>query len=158
MRRLWAKRPQSGRMLGKSKLAKMVWSGSLTPRPLTLAPGSANTWLYNSWEHWQHCACASRCTHLATGHFCSACYGCLMVVRPYSDCALGSTMGEEITVCLLLELLCGSGKNKCICSSYASLGFLPASLLALCLQWVQGTVYRVRNSETISNFLSLMTS
>ena len=158
MRRLWGKRPRSGRMLGKSKLAKMVWSGSLPRRPVTLAPGFASTWLYNSWEHWQHWACASRCTHLATGHSFSARYVVLWRWGRILTVLAGSTMGEENTMPLLLELLCQTQEHKCVCSSYASLSFLLASLFALCLQWVQGTVYTVRNSETVSNFLSLMTS
>ena len=46
-------------------------------------------------------------------------------------------------MCLLLQ----PGENKFISSSYGSLSFLPASMLAPCLPWVC-TVFMVRHSET----------
>ena len=55
---------------------------------------------------------------------------------------------RENTVCLLLRLLCQPGENE-QCSSCDSLSFLPASLLAPCLPWVQRTVCTVRNSKTV---------
>ena len=48
----------------------------------------------------------------------------------------GSTTRGENTAYLLLVLLCQSGENKCVCNSYDSLCFLPASLLVPCLAWV----------------------
>ena len=60
----------------------------------------------------------------------------------------GSTMRGEATARLLLWLLCQSGVNKLVCSSYDSLSFLPTTLLMLCLPWIQGTVCTMRNSET----------
>ena len=54
-----------------------------------------------------------------------------------------------VMLCLLLWLLHQSGENKCICSSYSSSHFLPASQLASCPPWVQWTVCTVRYSKTV---------
>ena len=43
---------------------------TLLPHSFLLTPGFVNTWWCNSWNHLQHCACASQCTHLVMGHFC----------------------------------------------------------------------------------------
>ena len=70
-----------------------------------------------------------------------------MVVRLHYGCVRWVNHKGENTACLLLWLLCQSGENKCVCSSYDSLSFLPASLLASYLLWVQRTVPTVRCSE-----------
>ena len=60
--------------------------------------------------------------------------------------------GERLcwaTFCyLLLQLRCQPGENTRICSSYGPLSFLPASLLAPCLPWVQWTARTERHSKT----------
>ena len=43
---------------------------TLLPHSFLLTPGFVNTWWCNSWNHLQHCACTSQCTHLVMGHFC----------------------------------------------------------------------------------------
>ena len=45
------------------------WSGCLAPRPL--APCFVNTGPCDDWDHLEHRACASWCTHSAMGPFCS---------------------------------------------------------------------------------------
>ena len=69
-------------------------------------------------------------------------WGCVMIMSP------GSTIRGEATACLLLWLLCQSGVNKLVFSSYDSLRFLPTTLLMPCLPWIQGTMCTMRNSET----------
>lgn len=61
-------------------------------------------------------------------------------------CLVGQPRGERIPCVLLLWLPHQPGENKRISGS---LSFLLASLLAPCLSCVQGTVCRVRYSETI---------
>ena len=61
--------------------------------------------------------------------------------------SVGSTTRGENIAYLLLWLQCQSGENKCVCSSYDSSSFLPASLLTSYLLWVQQTVPTVRYSE-----------
>ena len=62
--------------------------------------------------------------------------------------SVGSTTSGENIACLLLWLLHRPGEDKLVCSSYGSSSFLPASLLAPCLPWVQRTVYTVRHRKT----------
>ena len=56
--------------------------------------------------------------------------------------------GEDI-VCLLLQVLYHPGENKCMCSSYSNLSFIPVFQFMHCLPQVQWTVHTVRYSKTI---------
>ena len=109
-------------------------------------PTFCEQWLYNGWEHLEHCACAS--LRYLLGH------ELLCVVRLYElhrespgNCCIRATLeqhhgyviwGYVVAMSLLhynyvmavataaasasreamLWLLCQSGENKCVCSSY----------------------------------------
>ena len=110
---------------------------TLLPHSFLLTPGFVNTWWCNSWNHLQHCACASQCTHLVMGHFCPVNVyklhlksPCVHLVATLWLCLLGQP--QENTECPLLQLLCQSGESKHVHSSTAPwvLFQLPCSCLA----------------------------
>ena len=69
-------------------------------------------WL-NSWES-LIALCASQGTRLATSYFCFVSIYKLHLESPWGQVSSGLLLRQP-------------GKNKCICSSYGSLSFLPAS-------------------------------
>ena len=122
-------------------------------------PTFCEQWLYNGWEHLEHCACAS--LRYLLGH------ELLCVVRLYElhrespgNCCIRATLeqhhgyviwGYVVAMSLLhynyvmavataaasasreamLWLLCQSGENKCVCSSYGFWVFSSLSARAL---------------------------
>ena len=105
----------------------MVWSGSLSPRPLTLAPHFVNngyiiTELTYSTTH----------VHHVVPTWPQAMFVLYKYINP---------TWEDPFLLLPRE-------KKCVCSSYDSLCLLSASLLQPCLPWVQ-KVHIVRYSKTI---------
>ena len=65
----------------------MVWSGSLTPQPLALAPCFVNN-NYNIWDHLDHCVCGSRGPRKVTG--CHVWYPCMrFTMKALAAAALG---------------------------------------------------------------------
>ena len=136
---VWDKRCWRCRIWGESKLAKMVWSGSVAPgfvndyvtvlEVMTLSGVRSLTAL---------CMHVLGCL-LGHGLLCAV---WLYELHPqklwhYCSSSTGSAMRGENTACLLLWLLRQPGENKCICSSYGCLSFLPAPLFAPCLLWIQ---------------------
>ena len=56
-------------IVGREQINQDGSGQTLLPHSFLLTPGFVNTWLCNSWNHLQHCACTSQCTHLVMGHF-----------------------------------------------------------------------------------------
>ena len=145
---------------GKSKLAKIVNSGSLTPQFINndVTAETIYSTTYTSWG-----------IRLATGYFVLWGYtssthkvvalllhhGLVCWVQPWEERITHEYCYGEVCavmlccVNLLLGPLCQPEKNKCVCSSYGSLNLLAASYFMPCLPWVQWTVQTVRYSETI---------
>lgn len=132
---------------GKSKLARMAWSGSLTLQPHALAPHFANndyvtaliTWSAVHSHHQVLLACGLLCViqicelHLESSGITAASrlrpLGKPQEERRQRDCCYHCRISQERTQ---LWPLCQPRERLCC-------GFLPASPLVPYLPWVQGT-------------------
>ena len=106
-------------MSGKSKLAKMAWSGSFAPLPLTFAARFVN----NDYVTAETTYSPAHARHEVLAGSRVVC-GYVMLC----DATLCYVMS-----CLLLWLVWQEEENKHVCSSYSSLHLLPASLIVPCL-------------------------
>ena len=139
-------------ILGKEQISQDGGGQALSPHASLSHPTFCRCRVCNSWDHLQHCVCASQCTCLATGHFCSVSSTWKASEAALWLCPLDQPW--ENTACLLLELLGRSGEDKRVCSCFGSLSFLSASLTAPRLPWLQWRVCMLRFSKTTTKPLS----
>ena len=147
-----ARDPEEGGVWGESKLAKMVRSGSLTPRFVNndcvateIVYSTAHAcYKVLAWSQDDLCFIDIRPPPRKRRYYCcitaepvgSGTRGKrLCCVRLYCGCCCVCCVRASRKA--VLRLPCQPGKNKHACSSYSSSSLLPTSQLTPCLLWVQ---------------------